>query len=42
MMRIFKAFRKMLHARIREAHARDNLIAATALRDLAGKRLISG
>jgi hypothetical protein len=42
MTRIFKAFRKMLHARIREAHARDNLIAATALRDLAGKRHLPG
>jgi hypothetical protein len=41
MARIFKAFRKMLHAKAHEAHARDSLIAASGLRQMTGReRLI--
>jgi hypothetical protein len=35
MTRIFKAFRKMLHARVREARAHESLIAASSLRLMA-------
>jgi hypothetical protein len=37
MTRIFKAFRKMLHARAHEAHAQGSLIAASGLRQMAGR-----
>jgi glutathione synthase/RimK-type ligase-like ATP-grasp enzyme len=38
MTRIFKAFRKMLDAKAHEAHARDSLIAASSLRQMAGRK----
>ncbi|MGN6767781.1 MAG: ATP-grasp domain-containing protein [Rhizobiaceae bacterium] len=41
MTRIFKAFRKMLHARAHKAHARNSLIAASGLRQMVGREPLS-
>ena len=42
MTRIFKAFRKMLHARVHEADAHDSLIAASSLLKKTGQKPIHG
>jgi hypothetical protein len=42
MTRIFKAFRKMLRARIHQAHARNTLIAASSLRKMTGRKPLPG
>ncbi|MDN5929395.1 MAG: hypothetical protein L0I29_20265, partial [Hyphomicrobiales bacterium] len=42
MTRIFKAFRKMLHARAHMARAHDSLIAASSLRQMAMPKTIPG